>query len=55
MAQNYDGSKYFQKQSGSDVMGNTTTFGVGAKEDTTPGNKGNVLWVRDANYSNTGT
>ena len=53
----YNGSQYFQKQSVTDMNGHTTTFGVGSKyagtagnADTNPGDRGSVLWVKDAKY-----
>ena len=46
----YSGSQYFQKQSVTDANGRTTTFGVGTKSDANIGNRGSVLWVRDAGY-----
>ena len=36
------------------MAGNTTTYEVGAINDNNAGNRGNVLWVRDARYSQTG-
>lgn len=50
----YDGSQYFQKASVTDATGHTTTIGVGSKTDTNVGNRGSVLWVRDARYGTTG-
>jgi len=47
----YDASGYFQKQSVTDFNGHTTTFGVGLDSDPNVGNRGNVLWVRDAGYN----
>jgi len=56
----YDASQYFQKKSVTDMNGHTTTLGVGSKYDSNPGNRGSVLWVKDAKYgdgtlNNTGT
>ena len=59
----YNGSQYFQKKRVTDGLGRVTTFGVGDKSGAdptdgartaTPGNKGNVLWVRDAGYGVSG-
>lgn len=59
----YNGSQYFQKKSVTDGLGRVMTFGVGDKGGADPtdaarpaalGNKGNVLWVRDAGYAVSG-
>ncbi len=50
----FDETKYFQKASVTDMAGRTSTYEVGAADDSNPGNRGNVLWVRDARYSQTG-
>ena len=56
----YDGSQYFQKKSMTDMLGRISTFGVGNKQGADPSNvnlpvsigqKGSVLWVRDAGYA----
>ena len=63
----YNGSQFFQKKSMTDMNGHTSTFGIGSKyagtagdPDTNAGDRGNVLWVKDAKYgdgtlNNTGT
>jgi len=50
----YDASKYFQKASLTDANGNTTTFDYFDSTDASPGNRGEVKWVRDARYGVTG-
>ena len=47
-------SQYFQKQSATDMNGHTSTINVGTSTDTNLGNRGSVLWVRDARYAVTG-
>ncbi len=56
----YNASQYFQKASVTDAAGRTTSFGVGTNVDSNVGNRGSVLWVKDAKYgdgtyNNTGT
>ena len=70
----YDGSQLFQKKTVTDANGHVNTFGVGSKyaglpieqdpdpanHDTNAGDRGSVLWVKDAKYgdgttNNTGT
>jgi YD repeat-containing protein len=50
----YDASKYFQKESVTDANGNTSTFDYYDNADASPGNRGEVKWVRDARYGATG-
>jgi RHS repeat-associated protein len=50
----YNASKYFQKESVTDQLGNVSRFDYFDKFDPNPGNRGNVKWVRDARYSVTG-
>jgi hypothetical protein len=50
----YNASKYFQKESVTDALGNVTRMDYFDKFDPNPGNRGNVKWVRDARYSITG-
>lgn len=47
----YGASKYFQKQSVTDMNAHTSTFDYGTKDDANQGNRGNVLWVRDSGYA----
>ena len=49
--QYYGVEYYFQKQSYKDMEGHTSTFGYGSKVDANPGNRGSVLWAKDA-YNN---
>src|SRR5260221_6767773 len=50
----YNASQYFQKSAFTDTLGRTTTFGVGTTTDTNVGNRGSVLYVRDAGYTVSG-
>jgi len=50
----YNASKYFQKESVTDPNNNVTTFDYFDNADTSPGNRGEVKWVRDARYGTTG-
>jgi RHS repeat-associated protein len=50
----YNASKYFQKESVTDALGNVTRMDYFDKFDPNPGNRGNVKWVRDARYATTG-
>lgn len=52
--QYYTEDKYFQTWKVTDVEGNTTEYDYFDRYDTSPGNKGNVKWVRDARYGATG-
>ncbi len=45
----HDEDYYFQKASYTDVAGNTTTYGYGDINGAA-GDRGNLLWVRDANH-----
>lgn len=45
--------KYFQKTYARDMNGNISTFDYGTETDVNLGNRGNMLWARDANYSPT--
>ncbi len=47
----YNGSQYFAKASVTDLNGHTSTFGVGSNTDPNPGNRGSILWARDAGYN----
>ena len=55
----YNASQYFQKASVTDMLGRTSTFIVGTNQGVDPtggqatgiGNKGSVLYVRDAGYT----
>ena len=47
----YNADQYFQKASVTDMNGHTTAMGVGTSADANLGNKGSVLWVQDAGYS----
>jgi hypothetical protein len=53
----FNAGGYFQKQSVTDFNGHTTTFGVGTDTagnagdpDPNIGDRGQVLWVKDAKY-----
>ena len=47
----YDASKFFQKASTADGRGLTTAMDYYDDQDASPGNKGEVKWVRDAGYN----
>ena len=51
----YTEENYFQKSSVTDAAGDMTTFGYGSEDDPNPGNRGNLLWVRDARHQPDGT
>src|ERR1019366_10124318 len=53
----YDGSQYFQKKSVTDFNGHTASLAVGTRTagnpgdpDTNIGDRGSVLWAKDAKY-----
>ena len=46
----YDSSRYFMQKKIIDRNGKVAMFGVGAKEDPNIGNRGSILWVKDAQY-----
>ncbi|BDI28739.1 hypothetical protein CCAX7_007900 [Capsulimonas corticalis] len=50
----YDASKYFQKQSVTDMNSHTSTCDYFDSQDPNLGNRGNVKYSRDARYSITG-
>jgi len=47
----YPEDYYFQKKSFKDMAGHVTTFGYGSRYDANLGNRGSLLWVRDAYYN----
>jgi RHS repeat-associated protein len=47
----HNASKYFQKATVEDPLGRTTTFEYHPRSATSAGDRGNVLWVQDAGYS----
>jgi RHS repeat-associated protein len=56
----YNASQYFQKQSDTDMDGHVTRYGVGTNTagnsgdpDPNTGDRGEVLWERDAGYNDT--
>jgi RHS repeat-associated protein len=52
--QYFNASGYFQRQSFTDMNGHVTTYGVGLDNDPNPGNRGNVLWIKNPDFANTG-
>ena len=46
----YNAGQYFQKQTVTNMLGHTTTIGVGSSADPNPGSRGSMLWVQDAGY-----